>query len=133
MSPPARIIASSPATDVAAWTQALFRAIDAKDTEAFLAFLTPQARFAFGNVPAAEGTAGIRATLDGFFASIASLTHTVDHTWSVPGHVVCNGTVRYVRHDARAVVVPFCNVLRIDGERVADYRIYVDASPLFAP
>ena len=36
--------ATSPRTDATAWVRAMFRTIDAKDTSAFLGFLTPDAR-----------------------------------------------------------------------------------------
>jgi ketosteroid isomerase-like protein len=51
----------------------------------------------------------------------------------VPGHVVVEGTVRYVRHDGREVTLPFVNVLALDGDRISSYRVYVDGAPLFAP
>lgn len=115
-----------------AWTARLVRAIDAKDVEAFLELLTPEASFVFGNFPASTGTAAIRATLTTFFAGVRSLEHAVEGAWAVPGHRVVRGRVRYVRLDGRTVEVPFCNVLGMSGARVADYRIYIDPSPLLA-
>lgn len=117
--------------DLRAWTMALFRAIDTKDTAGFMAFLAPGCPFRMGNMPPASGE-GLRAMLDGFFGMLESLSHTVESSWSVPGHVVCHGRVKYVRRDGRGVEVPFCNVLRVEGEKVVDYRIFMDPSPLMA-
>jgi ketosteroid isomerase-like protein len=122
-----------PAADLDAWTRGLFRAIDARDVEGFLAHLTPDARFAFANFPVAAGTAAIRALLEGFFGGIRALEHTVEDSWSVPGHRVMRGTVRYTRLDGREVAMPFCNVLGLAGARVSDYRIYIDPTALLAP
>ena len=133
IAPPETRPAPPPVADLPSWTAALFRAIDAKDTEGFMGFLAPQARFAFGNSPPATGTEAIRATLQGFFGSLETLEHAVEDAWAVPGHVVCRGSVRYVRRDGRDVSTPFCNVLGLQGGRVADYRIYIDPSPLLAP
>jgi len=119
--------------DLDAWTAGLFRAIDARDIEGFLAHLTPEARFVFASFPASVGTAAIRATLEGFFAGIRSLRHAVEDRWSVPGHRVIRGTVRYTRLDGAEVAIPFCNVLAMSGARVADYRIYLDPSAMLAP
>lgn len=124
---------ATPDGDLQAWTRALFRAIDARDTDGFLAHLTPDARFTFANLPPAEGTAAMRAMLEGFFGAVAAVAHAVDDVWSVPGHVVCRGSVRYTRHDGRTLTLPFCDVLGLRGPLVADYRIYIDASALFAP
>ena len=125
--------ARPPAARLDEWTAGLFRSIDARDVEGFLAYLAPDARFVFANFPAAAGTAAIRALLEGFFGGIRALAHTVDDSWSVPGHRVMRGTVRYTRLDGREVSMPFCNVLAMSGTRVADYRIYIDPSALLAP
>jgi hypothetical protein len=125
-------VRGSPIDDPYAWTSALFAAIDAKDTGAFVRFLADDGRFAFANFPPAIGIDAIRHAVDAFFGSVAQLRHDVANAWSVPGHVVCTGHVTYVRRDGTAVTLPFCNVLRLAGDRVDDYRIYIDPSPLFA-
>jgi ketosteroid isomerase-like protein len=116
-----------------AWVPALFASIDARDTPRFLSFLSDDARFRFANQPPAIGRAAIGDAVGGFFAAIAGLQHTLRHVWEVPGHVVCDGEVCYTRHDGSRLTVPFCNLFGVRGERVCDYRIYVDASALFAP
>ena len=37
-----------------------------------------------------------------------------------------------MRHDGREVTLPFVNVLALAGDRIADYRVYIDGAPLFA-
>jgi hypothetical protein len=123
----------SPRIEATAWVKAMFRTIDAKNTEAFLAFLTPDARFAYGSLPPAIGQEAVRATLNAFFGSVASLTHSFEAVWTFPGVVIVTGTVKYVRLDTRVVTLPFCDVLKLSGEKVADYAIYVDPAPLMAP
>ncbi len=118
--------------DHARWTANLFASIDAKDAKLFLSFLDPDARFRYGNGAPAVGTEAIRAAVDGFFAAVKALSHDLHHVWAQGDHVICEGIVTYTRHDGRIVGIPFCNVLGMRGERVRDYRVYIDSAPLFA-
>jgi ketosteroid isomerase-like protein len=118
--------------DNARWTGELFSAIDAKDTSRFMSFLEPDARFRYGSNPPAIGSDAIRAAVDGFFSAVKALTHQVEHVWALPGHVICAGTVTYLRHDGRSVSIPFCNVLALRNAKVKDYVVYADPAPLFA-
>ena len=123
-----------PAADPSrSWSEALFRAIDRRDPERFLGFLADDAEFRFANLSPARGRDAIRDAVAGFFGSIAAVRHEVADVWSVPGHVVCRGTVTYTRLDGREVSMAFCNALGLRGELVVDYRIYIDPAPLFAP
>jgi len=122
-----------PVAETTEWAKAMFATIDAKDTEAFLGFLTADARFVYGSFPPAIGAEAMRATLNAFFGSVASLSHTLDALWTSPGIVICAGTVKYVRLDTRVVTLPFCDVLKLSAGKVTDYAIYVDPAPLMAP
>ena len=115
-----------------AWTTEMFQSIDAKDTERFLAFLTEEAQFCFGNALPRLGRQDIAALLAGFFASIKALRHDVLNTWTVPDYVLCQETVTYTRHDGSTLSVPFVDVFSMRGTLVKDYLIYVDASHLYA-
>ncbi|CAG0991185.1 limonene-1,2-epoxide hydrolase [Burkholderiales bacterium] len=116
-----------------AWVGDLLAAVDAKDADRFVGFLTEDAAFSYANAPAAVGREAVHAAVTAFFAAVRSLAHTPRRVWPVPGHVVVEGTVRYERLDGRVVTLPFVNVLSLEGERIDDYRVYIDGSPLFAP
>lgn len=113
-----------------AWIDALFSAIDGKDAERFVGFLTEDACFAFGNLPAVAGRGAIRDFVAAFFAGIRALSHRVPDVWQAGDTVICRGEVTYTRHDGSTLTVPFANVMRMAGEQVRDYRIYTDASAL---
>jgi len=115
------------------WTADLYKAIDAKDTRRFLSYLTDNAQFRFANYPPAVGHAAIGAAVDGFFASIRSSRHDILNNWEPPGHLVSQGVVTYVRLDGGSVTVPFVNIFNMRGNRVQDYLIYIDNTPLYAP
>jgi hypothetical protein len=110
----------------------LFAAIDAKDTGAFLVFLTEDARFRFGSAPALHGHGAIREAVDGFFASIAGSQHLLKNVLGKGSTLVIEGEVTYTRHDGSALTLPFSNIFELSGERIADYKIYIDIAPLYA-
>ncbi|MCJ7590534.1 MAG: nuclear transport factor 2 family protein [Woeseiaceae bacterium] len=109
----------------------LFAAIDAKDTERFLGFLTNEASFRFGSAPAVNGRGAIRAAVDRFFATIAGSRHVLERTVAGDDVMVCEGEVTYTRHDGTEVSLPFANVFELEGGIISAYKIYVDAGPLY--
>ena len=117
----------------AKWISELFRCIDANDTEEFLSYLTHAALFRFGNAPAVQGQAAIRAAIEGFFASIKRSRHELCGHRACGDTVICQGEVTYTRRDAGQVTLPFVNIFAIEGERIKQYLIYIDISPLYAP
>lgn len=120
-----------------AWVTQLFASIDAKDTDAFVANFADDAVFRFGNAEAARGRAAIRETLAGFFGAIGGLSHVVTGIWRGEwerGPVLSIETaVTYTRADgSKTPTLPATSTLRMQGELIQDYRIFVDATPLFA-
>ncbi len=114
------------------WVAALFRAIDAKDSDAFGEFLSEDVVFRFGNAPPVAGKRAAVEAVRQFFAGIAALGHNVLETWSGPGSVICRGEVSYTRHDGKEVTLPFADYFGLDGEKICNYQIFIDINPLFA-
>lgn len=111
--------------------EGLFAAIDAKDTEAFLGYLTANGVFKYGSAAPARGREQVRAAVDGFFASIDGLRHELTNVFPGDGAIACEGQVTYRRLDGSEVTLPFCNVFILDGDLVTEYRVYIDSSPLY--
>jgi len=114
------------------WWQDLFKAVDAKDTKAFLGFIAPDGEFKFGNAPAVHGHAAIGAAVDGFFASIRASSHRVVRTWDGVESCACQGEVTYTRHDGGVLTLPFVNVFALRDGLITEYLIYIDIAPLYA-
>lgn len=113
-------------------TGGMFAAIDSKDAEAFVGFLTEDACFRFGSAPAVQGREAIRSAVDGFFATIAGCTHDVRRTLRDGTTMVCEGEVTYRRQDNTRITLPFTDVFEFQGELISHYKIYIDISPLYA-
>jgi limonene-1,2-epoxide hydrolase len=112
--------------------QELFGAIDGQDADRFVSFLTPEASFRFGSAPAVTGRSTIAEAVRGFFATIAGCRHRLANTWAGDETLVCEGEVTYRRHDGSEITLPFVNVFGMEGELIADYKIYVDIGPLYS-
>ena len=114
-----------------AWAKQLFQSIDEQNTNAFVAFLSGDVLFQFGNAEPVKGKEAVGNAVGGFFGSIKALRHNVTETFEQPGIVICHGTVTYTRHDSSVLSVPFANIFRLDADLIREYLIYVDISGLY--
>lgn len=113
--------------------RAVFASIDAMDADAFVAHLTPGVAFRFGNADALHGRAAVAEAVSGFWTTIGGLTHHVREQWDVDATTrVFRIDVEYLRHDGRSVTVPNVDILRYDGDLVADWQILIDLAPVYA-
>ena len=110
----------------------LFAAIDAQDSAAFVGYLTDDAVFRFGSAPPVQGRAAVQAAVEGFFSSIAGLSHAINKSLRDGCTLVCEGEVTYTRHDGTTVAIPFADVFEYAGDKIAEYKIYIDIAPLYA-
>jgi ketosteroid isomerase-like protein len=115
-------------------TRRLFAAVDTKDADAFGAFLAEDARLTFGNAEPLVGRAAIVAGIDAFFTTIDGLRHRIVNEWYAGADTVVEIEVTYQRPDGKSVTVPAVSIWcsRADG-LIADYRIFVDLAPVYAP
>jgi uncharacterized protein (TIGR02246 family) len=114
------------------WIDQLFAAIDSRDAQAFAAFLSPDARFCFGNQPPVRGREAIAEVVAQFFAALRGLRHRLEERWVLGDAAIVTGIVTYTRHDGSTLSVPFANVFKLREGMISDYRIFADASALFA-
>lgn len=110
----------------------LFSSIDAKDADRFVGYLTPDARFRFGSAAIVTGRDEIRAAVNGFFATIANLSHEVRTSLVSENSIICEGEVTYTRKDDSKITLPFVDVFEMADDLIANYKIYMDIAPLYA-
>ena len=109
----------------------VFEAIDQFDAQRFASFMTEDATFRFGNIPAVEGRPQIEAFVDGFFKSIKAIHHDQLEVWEAEGVWLMNGRVTYTRHDDSSLQVYFSNTFKMHEDKIRKYYIFVDTSALY--
>jgi ketosteroid isomerase-like protein len=110
---------------------AMYKRIDASDTEGLLEYMTEDSIFKFANIPALEGKENIRQFLNAFFASIKALQHSELECWNTGDVWFAKGMVDYTRHNDTHLKVPFSVLLKMKSERIKGYHIYIDSSELY--
>lgn len=117
------------------WIYDYYRAVDAMDMERTLAQHTDDTTLTFANHPTVQGKEGYKAAIGHLWGSIGGLSHSMVGAWSMhDGQVgVAEAIVQYTRLDGSLCAIKFCTTLRRRGDKIADIRIYGDATPLFAP
>jgi len=115
-----------------AHVRAIFEAFDAKDASALSSLMTDDVRLRLGNAETVEGRSAFAEAVIAFFASVAEFRHDVIDVWSDGDTLIAELDVDYTRLDGREVSVPCCNVFRLRDGSVADYRTYIDATPVYA-
>ena len=94
--------------------------------------MTDDVRLQLGNADVVEGKAEFVEALDTFFVSVAGVRHVVTDVWSDRDVVVAELRVHYTRLDGTELTLPCCNVFRLRDGAVADYRVYMDITPVYA-
>ncbi len=117
------------ATDIG---RAMFEPADRLDVDGWCSHLSENVHFRFGNAEPLDGRDAVREAVSQFFATLKGLRHEVVSDWTVDNRVIQQLLVTYTRPDDSQVTVPAVNLLRIDGERIGEYLIYVDLAPLYA-
>ncbi len=112
----------------------IFATIDRFVPEDFVAHLSEDVVFRFGNADAAVGRNAVRGAVAGFFSSIAGIQHHILDVWEVDQDTtVVRIDVEYRRHDGETVYIPNVDILRWRGDHVADWQIVIDVAPIYAP
>ncbi len=112
--------------------RAIFEAFDATDVSALASFMTDDVRLRLGNAEPVEGKSAFVEAVNAFFASVAGFRHDVIDVWSAGDTLIAELEVHYTRLDGGEVSVPGCNVFRLRDGFVADYRTYIDVTPVYA-
>ncbi len=113
-------------------TKAAFTDIDSFDPDRFVAHLTEDVVFRFGNAEPLVGRTAVRDAVAQFFSSIAGLRHDILALYEDGDVVVAKADVNYTRHDGQVVVTPNADILTYEGDLVRDWQIYIDLAPVYA-
>tara|TARA_B100000315_G_C14568805_1_gene584371 strand:- start:1365 stop:1724 length:360 start_codon:yes stop_codon:yes gene_type:complete len=113
------------------WTKRLFKAVDSKDSERFVKYLTEDVSFRFGNGPTVKGKAAVLDSVNGLFAGLKGLEHQIIEIYQQADTIFFHGFVTYTRLDSSTLKVAFANVFKMQAELIKEYLIFADTSELF--
>jgi ketosteroid isomerase-like protein len=120
------------------WAVDFFHAIDAMDVPTLVKAFADDGTFRFANNEPAVGRQQVEQAIAGFFSMIGGLSHDLTGVWSdswVGGEVkIVEAEVTYTRKDGtRTQPLPVVSTLRMQGDQIKDYRIFMDIAPVFTP
>jgi len=109
-----------------------YEAVDAMDLETFKSMHSRNAKVTFGNFPAAEGPDQIAGAIGQFWSTIRGLKHEFINRWDHAGESILEVAVTYTRQDGQSVTLPCVTILKPDGDKVGELRIFTDVAPVYA-
>ena len=110
----------------------MFATFDSKDVSGLAALVTDDVRLRLGNAEPIEGKPAFVEAVGAFIGSVAGFRHEILSVWSDGDALVAQFDVHYTRLDGGEVTLPCCNVFRIRDGLVAEYRSYMDATPVYS-
>lgn len=109
-----------------------FAAVDAMDLDQFKAMHSANARVIFANAPALHGPEKIAAAIGQFWSTVSGLKHNFVNRWDNPQESILEAAVDYQRKDGRSVTLPCVSILKPEGDKVGELRVFIDMAPLYA-
>jgi ketosteroid isomerase-like protein len=109
-----------------------YETVDAMDLVAFKAMHSDNARVIFANYPPAVGPDQIAEAIGQFWSTIGGLKHNVVNRWDNPDESILEAAVDYTRKDGKAVRLPCVSILKPEGDKVGELRVFIDVAPLYA-
>ncbi len=109
----------------------MYAVVDGMNGAALAAMMTEDAIFRFANIPPVKGREAITGFLDNFYGSIKAIRHDRLEDWKIGDTRFVTGMVNYTRHNDTKLSVPFAVILRMHGELIREFLIFVDTSELY--
>jgi ketosteroid isomerase-like protein len=105
---------------------AVLAAIDAGEVAAATRYLCDDVTVLFGNFEPLIGAAAFPQLFGQFTSSLQAVRHEIHHIWPATNDLdvlIATMTAHYTRTDGRRVSLPCCNVFRMSGALIAEYRV----------
>jgi ketosteroid isomerase-like protein len=119
-------------TELSDRARRIFAAFDTRDVPAFTAFMTDDVRIRLGNADMVQGKPAFVVAVEAFLASVADFRHEILNVWNDGQALITELDVHYTRLDGGKVTLPCCNVFKLRDGLVAEYRSYIDITPVYA-
>ena len=119
-------------TTVSDQLRRVFATFDVKDVSTLASFMTDDVELRLGNAETIKGKTAFVDAVKGFLASIAGVRHEILTVYEDSDAAIVEFDVHYTRLDGDVVTLPCCNVFRVRDGLIAEYRSYMDATPVYA-
>jgi ketosteroid isomerase-like protein len=113
----------------------VFASMDAGDVDAMVTHMTDDVSTQFGNQPQVYGKTAFRALFEQVGQAIKGLRHEVLDLFHAVEDFdvwVVRLNVSYQLLNGSTVILPCCNVFRMRGDLVCEYRVYMDIGPVMS-
>jgi ketosteroid isomerase-like protein len=114
--------------------RALFEATDRGELDRVTSYLDENVVVRLSNREPICGATAYAELYGQVAGTLAGLRHEIHDIWSTAEDEtvwIVQMTVHYTRVDRHTVSLPCCNILRFSDGRVADYRVFMDMTPVF--
>jgi ketosteroid isomerase-like protein len=108
----------------------LFDDIDSMEPDRFAAHLADDVAFRFGNADPVHGRDAVRDVWAQFCEEVAGVHHDLVERWHSEDGTVAETNATYTRKDGDTVTLPVVTIYRERDGEIADYRVFVDLTPL---
>jgi ketosteroid isomerase-like protein len=109
----------------------VFATFDAQDVSGLAEFVTDDVEVRLGNADTINDKTAFVDAVKAFLASIAGVRHEILNVYRDGDAAIVEFDVHYTRHDGDVVTLPCCNVFRLRDGLIAEYRSYIDATPVY--
>ena len=119
----------------AALIRQMYAASDSGDVEGLLERLDDDIVLVFSNSEPVHGKEAVKSTAGQVTTKLKGVRHEIHELWSAAEDadvIIARMTVHYTRFDGTTVSLPCCNVYRMKGDLIGEYRVYMDITPVFA-
>lgn len=110
-------------------TRALLHAADT-DIAAFFDFFAEDCIFRMGNNPPIVGRENIANWVAEYLGSVAGMQHHVIEEWHSGNVAALRVDVTYTMRSGDKITLPAVTRTTVDNEKVTEYFIFIDASPI---
>ncbi|BAY62538.1 hypothetical protein NIES22_26120 [Calothrix brevissima NIES-22] len=115
-------------------TKHLIGLFEQMKVDEFLDYLNEDALYQFGNYPPAIGKGAIEQTVKAsHLDQIKGIKFDIQNTWEAGDNVVCEMLIHYTRIDDSILTLPCTDVFLFKNGLVQEMKVFMDATPLFAP
>lgn len=117
------------------WATEFFRAVDSSQPDKIAQFVTDDVRLQMANREVGRGVDEFKSAFEGAANRFVSIVHKIEGVWSgvwEQGEVVSvEALVQYELPNKKVIELPCTTTLRLRGDKIADYRIFIEPSPAF--